>query len=173
MLTVVRQDVIIPTKIQGIDAMKFSSKGRYGLRAMIALAQGYHKGPISLAEIAESEDISLSYLEQLIAVLRRVGLVEGTRGARGGYQLTADPALITAGQVVRALEGPLAPAECVAEGVKPGFCRRQTICTSKPFWEQVRDSVAQVLDKTTLADLCTINGLKVRQMSLGRKKVEA
>ncbi len=173
MLTVVHQDVIIPTKVQGIDAMKFSSKARYGLRAMIALAQGYHKGPISLAEIADSEDISLSYLEQLMAVLRKAGLVEGTRGARGGYRLTAEPALITAGQVVRALEGPLAPAECVSEGVEPGYCRRQMVCPSKPFWEQVRDSVAQVLDTTTLADLCSADGLEVRQMSLRRRKVEA
>jgi Rrf2 family cysteine metabolism transcriptional repressor len=153
--------------------MKFSSRARYGLRAMVALAPGYSKGPISLAEIAESEDISLSYLEQLIALLRRAGLVEGTRGARGGYRLAADPALITAGQVVRALEGPLAPAECVAEGVEPGFCRRQTVCSSKPLWEQVRDSIAQVLDTTTLADLCTADGLGVKKMSLRRRKVEA
>jgi Rrf2 family cysteine metabolism transcriptional repressor len=153
--------------------MKFSSRAHYGLRAMIALAQGYRKGPISLAEIAETEDISLSYLEQLIAVLRKAGLVEGTRGARGGYRLTADPALITAGQVVRALEGPLAPAECVSEGVEPVYCRRQRVCPSKPFWEQVRDSIAQVLDTTTLADLCFADGSGVKKMSLRRRRVEA
>ena len=72
---------------------------------MIALAQGYRKGPISLAEIAKSEEISLSYLEQLMAILRKASLVEGIRGAHGGYQLTVDPASITAGQVVRALRG--------------------------------------------------------------------
>lgn len=141
--------------------MKFSSRARYGLRAMIALAQGYRRGPIPLAEISRSEDISLSYLEQLIAVLRRAGLVGGTRGAHGGYRLTADPALITAGQVVRALEGPLAPVDCVSEGVGAGYCRRQTVCPSKPLWEQVRDSIAQVLDTTTLADLCSTNELEV------------
>jgi Rrf2 family transcriptional regulator, cysteine metabolism repressor len=153
--------------------MKFSSRARYGLRAMIALAQGYSRGPISLAEISESEGISLSYLEQLMAVLRRAGLVGGTRGAHGGYQLTADPASITAGQVVRALEGPLAPAECVSEGVEPGYCRRQAVCPSKPLWEQVRDSIAQVLDTTTLADLCSADGSEGSQMSLRRRKVEA
>jgi len=153
--------------------MKFSSRARYGLRAMIALARGYRRGPISLAEVAESEDISLSYLEQLITVLRKAGLVEGTRGARGGYCLTANPALITAGQVVRALEGPLAPAECVAEGVEPGYCRRQAVCPSKPLWEQVRDSIAQVLDTTTLADLCSNDNLEIKQVSLRRSKVEA
>ncbi len=141
--------------------MKFSSRARYGLRAMIALAQGYHRGPLSLAEISRSEDISLSYLEQLIAILRRAGLVEGTRGAHGGYQLTAGPVSITAGQVVRALEGPLAPVECVSEGVEAGYCRRQTGCPSKALWGQVRDSIAHVLDTTTLADLCSTNELEV------------
>jgi Rrf2 family protein len=128
---------------------------------MIALAQGYRKGPISLAEIAKSEDISLSYLEQLMAVLRKASLVEGIRGAHGGYQLTADPASITAGQVVRALEGPLAPAECVSEGVEAGYCRRETVCPSRPLWQQLRDSIAHVLDTTTLADLCSTDGLEV------------
>jgi Rrf2 family cysteine metabolism transcriptional repressor len=141
--------------------MKFSSRARYGLRAMIALAQGYRKGPISLAEISRSEEISLSYLEQLMAVLRKASLVEGTRGAHGGYQLTADPASITAGQVVRALEGPLAPAECVSEGVESGYCRREMVCPSRPLWQQVRDSIAQVLDTTTLADLCSTDELEV------------
>ena len=154
-------DVKIPTKVPGIIAMKFSSRARYGLRAMIALAQGYRRGPISLAEIAESEDISLSYLEQLMAILRKASLVEGTRGAHGGYQLTADPVSITAGQVVRALEGPLAPTECVSEGGESGYCRRETVCPSKPLWEQVRNSIAQVLDTTTLADLCSTDKLEV------------
>jgi len=153
--------------------MKFSSRARYGLRVMIALAQGYRRGPISLAEIAGSEGISLSYLEQLIAVLRRAGLVEGTRGARGGYQLTADPASITAGQVVRALEGSLAPVQCVSEGAEPGYCRRQAFCPTKPLWERVRDSIAQVLDTTTLAGLCSADGSQLRQMSQRRSKVEA
>ena len=173
MLTGVRHGIKIPTEIQGIISMKFSSRARYGLRAMIALAQGYQKGPISLAEIARSEDISLSYLEQLITVLRRAGLVGGTRGAHGGYQLTADPASITAGQVVRALEGPIAPAECVSEGVVAGYCWRETVCPSKPLWEQVRKSIAQVIDTTTLADLCSTRESEISQVSQRRKKVEA
>lgn len=153
--------------------MKFSSRARYGLRAMIALAQGYQKGPMSLAEIAKSEDISLSYLEQLVTVLRRAGLVGGTRGAHGGYQLTADPASITAGQVVRALEGPIAPAECVSEEAGAGYCRREMFCPSKPLWEQVRNSIARVLDTTTLADLCSSQESEVSQASQRRRKVEA
>ena len=172
-LTGVCHNVKIPTKVPGIIAMKFSSRARYGLRAMIALAQGYQGGPISLAEIAKSEDISLSYLEQLVATLRRAGLVGGTRGAHGGYRLTADPASISAGQVVRALEGPIAPAECVSEGAGAGYCRRETVCPSKPLWEQVRNSIAQVLDTTTLADLCSTRESEVSQVSQRRRKVEA
>ena len=172
-LTGMYPDVIIPTKVPGIIAMKFSSRARYGLRAMIALAQSYPRGPMSLAEISRSEEISLSYLEQLMAILRKASLVEGIRGAHGGYQLTVAPAAITAGQVVRALEGSLAPAECVSEGVEAGFCSRETACPSKMLWEQVRDSVAQVLDTTTLADLCSADGLEVSQLSLRRRKVEA
>jgi len=172
-LTGMYPDVIIPTKVPGIIAMKFSSRARYGLRAMIALAQSYPRGPMSLAEISRSEEISLSYLEQLMAILRKASLVEGIRGAHGGYQLTVAPAAITAGQVVRALEGSLAPAECVSEGVEAGFCSRETACPSKMLWEQVRDSVAQVLDTTTLADLCSADGLEVSQLSLRRSKVEA
>jgi Rrf2 family protein len=116
---------------------------------------------MSLAEISRLEEISLSYLEQLMAILRKASLVEGTRGAHGGYQLTADPVSITAGQVVRALEGPLAPTECVSEGGESGYCRRETVCPSKPLWEQVRNSIAQVLDTTTLADLCSTDKLEV------------
>ena len=172
-LTGMYPDVIIPTKVPGIIAMKFSSRARYGLRAMIALAQSYPRGPMSLAEISRSEEISLSYLEQLMAILRKASLVEGIRGAHGGYQLTVAPAAITAGQVVRALEGSLAPAECVSEGVEAGYCSRETACPSKMLWEQVRDSVAQVLDTTTLADLCSADGLEVSQLSLRRSKVEA
>ena len=153
--------------------MKFSSRARYGLRAMIALAQDYQKGPMSLAEIAKSEDISLSYLEQLVTVLRRAGLVGGTRGSHGGYRLTADPASITAGQVVRALEGPIAPAECVSEEAGAGYCRRETFCPSRQLWEQVRNSVARVLDTTTLADLCSTREPEVSLASQRRRKVEA
>ena len=140
--------------------MKFSSKGHYGLLAMVALARSYSRGPLALTEIARSENISLSYLEQLIAILRKAGLVESTRGAHGGYQLTADPASVTVGQVLRTLEGPIAPAECASEVTNPGYCQRETDCPSKPLWEHVRDTIAQVLDATTLADLCPNGGVK-------------
>ena len=134
--------------------MRFSSKGHYGLRAMVALAHSYPGQPLALSEIARAENISLSYLEQIMASLRRAGLVQSTKGARGGYRLTAAPAEVTVGQVLRALEGPIAPAECASEVTNPGLCQREADCTSKVLWEHVRDTIAQVLDSTTLADLC-------------------
>jgi len=134
--------------------MKFSSKAHYGLLAMLALARSYPGKPVALAEIARSENISLSYLEQLIATLRRAGLVEAKRGARGGYQLSSKPSTVTAGQILRTLEGPLAPTECTSEAPGSGCCLRENDCPSKPLWEHVRANIAQVLDSTTLADLC-------------------
>lgn len=143
----------ILSKLLRIVDLKFSSRSHYGLRAMIALARSYPKGPLPLAEIARAENISLNYLEQLMAPLRKAGLVESTRGVKGGYELTSDPATVTVGQVVRTLEGPIAPAECASEIENPGCCQREMDCPSKTLWEHVRDNIAQVLDATTLADL--------------------
>ena len=152
----------IPSNLLGILDLKFSSRSHYGLRAMVALARCYPRGPVPLAEIARSEDISLSYLEQLIASLRKAGLVESTRGVHGGYELTANPKTVTVGQVVRTLEGPIAPAECASEIENLGCCQRETDCPSKILWEHVRDNIAQVLDATTLADLATSGEVGVR-----------
>jgi Rrf2 family protein len=143
----------ILSKLLRIVGLKFSSRSHYGLRAMIALARSYPKGPLPLAEIARAENISLNYLEQLMAPLRKAGLVESTRGVKGGYELTSDPAIVTVGQVVRTLEGPIAPAECASEIENPSCCQREMDCPSKTLWEHVRDNIAQVLDATTLADL--------------------
>ena len=119
---------------------------------MVALARSYPEGPVPLAEIAKAEGLSMSYLEQLMGCLRRGGLVASTRGVHGGYRLIDAPEAVTAGQVVRALEGPIALAECASE-VDPGCCERESDCASKHFWQMVRDNIAQVIDGTTLADL--------------------
>jgi Rrf2 family protein len=121
---------------------------------MTELAHAYGRGPIALSEVARVEHISLGYLEQLIAGLRRAGLVEGTRGASGGYQLARPPAEITVGEVYRVLEGPIAPVECVDVGYVAGSCEREPACASRSIWQRVQVSINQVLDSTTLADLC-------------------
>ncbi len=90
--------------------------------------------------------------------LRRAGLVEGSRGAYGGYELTRAPAAITAGDIVRALEGPLLLAACVGDGEVSGSCEREAVCSTKSMWLRLRDAVAEVLDSTSLADLCEETG---------------
>jgi Rrf2 family cysteine metabolism transcriptional repressor len=135
-------------------AVRVSSRAHYGLRAMTELARAYGHGPVALSEVARIEHISLGYLEQLRAALRRAGLVEAVRGAAGGYRLARAPAAITVGEIYRALEGPIAPVECTEDSYVPGSCEREPACASRTLWRRVRASIEQVLDSTTLADLC-------------------
>jgi len=134
--------------------MKLSTRGEYGLRAMVALANAYyHKGTLSLADIARQEGLSLSYLEQLIAALRRAGLVRAVRGAAGGYRLARPPDQITVGQVLRPLE-PLSITECSDPQADPNCCQRRAVCTARLVWLKVSQQITATLDSTTLADLC-------------------
>jgi len=132
--------------------MKLSTKGRYGVKAMFELALNYGEGPIAIKTIAEKQLISENYLEQLIAVLRKAGLVKSVRGAQGGYMLAMPPSQITVGQIIRALEGPLAPVECVMENEEPE-CDRAGYCVTRLVWEKIRDSIISTVDSITLQDM--------------------
>ncbi|WP_141504190.1 cysteine metabolism transcriptional regulator CymR [Paenibacillus luteus] len=123
--------------------MKISTKGRYGLTIMMELAAKFGEGPTSLKSIAERNQLSEHYLEQLVAPLRNAGLVKSIRGAYGGYILSKDPESITSGDVIRILEGPISPVDFTEEDDP---AKRQ-------LWLRIRDSIAEVLDSTTLADL--------------------
>ncbi|WP_096188263.1 cysteine metabolism transcriptional regulator CymR [Evansella halocellulosilytica] len=123
--------------------MKISTKGRYGLTIMIALAKKYGEGPVSLKSIAKDHNLSEHYLEQLIAPLRNAILVKSVRGAYGGYMLSKAPKEITAGDIIRVLEGPISPVE-VVEDEEPA---------KRDLWIKIRDAVKDVLDSTTLEDL--------------------
>lgn len=133
--------------------MKVSTRGEYGVRAMVALAHHYGGGPLSIAEIARQSNVPAAYLEQLIAPLRRAELVTSRRGARGGYVLARDPSEIRVGDVYRVMEGPVAPIECVSEDVTDQTCPLIGGCETRPIWLKVRDSIVEALDSTTLADL--------------------
>lgn len=135
--------------------LQVSQRAHYGLRAMTELAKSYGQRTVSLAEIAGVEHVPAGYLEQLAMPLRRAGLIEGTRGAHGGYQLARPPQELTVGAVVRALEGPVAPVECLLLEYVPGSCSREPVCLSRSVWQRVKESVDNVLDSITLADLCT------------------
>ncbi len=151
--------------------MKLSSRGHYGLRAMAQLALSYGTGPQALSDIARAEGLSMAYLEQIMSPLRRAGLVEGSRGVHGGYELSRSPELISAGEIVRALEGPLLLAACVGDGDVAGSCGRESVCATKTMWVRLHDSIAAVLDSTTLADLC-LAGAPDREAAGGHSDVD-
>jgi len=134
--------------------MKFSAKEQYGLRAMVELARRYGEGPISLHTVAQSQAISLAYLEQVIVPLRAAGLLDSTRGASGGYVLARNPSSVTVGDVLRALGGALVSFACVSDGSRAPCKRGAGSCAARQVWEQVQGRVSEALDATTLADLC-------------------
>lgn len=123
--------------------MKISTKGRYGLTIMMELAAKNGEGPTSLKSIAEKHQLSEHYLEQLIAPLRNAGFVKSIRGAYGGYILSKSPEDITSGDIIRVLEGPISPVDFTDEDDP----------AKRDLWIRIRDSIAEVLDSTTLANL--------------------
>jgi Rrf2 family transcriptional regulator, cysteine metabolism repressor len=139
--------------------MMFSTKAEYGVRVMVALARRADDSPVSLAEIAEGDGLPLAYLEHLVARLRKAGLVDSRRGAHGGYRLARAAQDITMAEVVEALEGSIAPIECITEGADGTLiCAREAVdddrvCASKLLWTRVRGSVVRTLEDTTLSDL--------------------
>ena len=138
----------------GSGAIAFSTKGEYGVRLMVQLGRHVGTGPASLAEIAAEEDLPRAYLEQLVVSLRDAGLVTSTRGAHGGYELARSPETISMAEVLRALEGPIAPMMCASDEPEHlALCDRSARCTVNVLWVRVRDAVAGALDSMTLADL--------------------
>ena len=128
--------------------MKISTKGRYGLTIMMELARRGNDKPTSLKTIAERHNLSEHYLEQLVSPLRNAGLVKSVRGAYGGYTLTQAPDKMTAGRVIRVLEGPISPVDFDTEDDP----------AKRDLWLRIRDSIAAVLDSTTLEDLISFEG---------------
>src|SRR4051794_3776407 len=121
---------------------------------MVQLARRLGTGPASLAEIAAEEDLPRAYLEQLVMSLRDAGLVTSTRGAHGGYELARDPASVRMGEILRALEGPIAPMFCATDDPEHAIlCDRSPRCTVTLLWVRVRDAVTGALDGMTLAAL--------------------
>jgi Rrf2 family protein len=134
-------------------AFHVSTRGEYGMRLMVDLARRWGSGTVSLHAVAERESLPEAYLEQLVAALRRSGLVTGKRGAGGGYMLARSPDEITAGAVVRALEGPIEPQICTAEGEAILNCVHEPSCGTRLVWLKLQSTIATALDSLTLADL--------------------
>jgi len=138
--------------------MMFSTKTEYGVRVMVELARRSGEDPVPLAEIASRGDLPLAYLEHLVARLRKAGLVDSRRGSRGGYLLARSPTEITMAEVVEALEGAIAPIECISEAPDGSIvCSRESdpahVCPTKLLWTRVRFAIVRTLQETTLADV--------------------
>src|ERR1700677_1798414 len=141
--------------------MMFSTKAEYGVRVMVELARragGEGGDPVPLAEIAAHDGLPWAYLEHLVARLRKAGLIDSRRGSRGGYMLARDAGEITMAEVVEALEGSIAPIECISQASDGRVvCSRESdpdhVCPTKLLWTRVRFSIVRTLRETTLADL--------------------
>ena len=131
--------------------MMISTKGRYALRVMIDLAENQKDGYLPLKEIAERQEISEKYLENILKTLVRHKLLTGLRGKGGGYRLTRSPEEYTVGGILRLTEGTLAPVACLEEGAKE--CPRRTNCRTVPMWEKLNFLINSYLDGITVADL--------------------
>lgn len=133
--------------------MKLSTKGRYGVMAMVDLAQFAALGPVALAEVAERQEISLSYLEQLFAKLRRAGLVTSVRGPGGGYKLAYAAEEIRIADVIAAVDEPIRTTGC-KPGTAKGCIQRSSRCVTHDLWEELGHQIHSYLNSVSLADVC-------------------
>ena len=132
--------------------MKITTKGRYGLRALIDLAQYSEIEPVSINSIATRQGISERYLEQLMALLKKADLIKSIRGAGGGYVLARDMEQISVGDVLRALEGNLEPVECAAFH-ETDSCEAAGGCVTKYVWQRINDSINQTVNEISIKQL--------------------
>lgn len=130
--------------------MKMTTRGRYGLRAMLELARCFGGPPVLMSTLARRERISRKYLHAILASLKSVGLVESSRGAGGGFRLSRHPSRIRVGDILRAVEGPLSLVECVA---RPSACNRSRTCTARRVWQKLSLAIERVLKDFTLKEL--------------------
>jgi Rrf2 family protein len=121
---------------------------------MVRLGRSYGTGPVPLTDLARQENLPLPYLEQIAGQLRRAGLVSSRLGVKGGYALARSPETVSMADIVRSLEGSLAPVSCLAEGGGPGECTHaDTPCSAHAFWEQLQGTITATLQSVTVADL--------------------
>ncbi|MDD7739290.1 MAG: Rrf2 family transcriptional regulator [Fusicatenibacter sp.] len=145
--------------------MKLSTKGRYGLRALIDLASHDGEGAVSIQSISERQGISESYLEQLVRPLRKAGLIESVRGAGGGYVLAKPADAISVGDILRVLEGSLDAVTCPANQ-ENGNCEEADFCVTRFVWQKINDSITNAVDGISLGELVREN------QKLSKRKIE-
>jgi len=129
--------------------MFVSTKGRYGLRAMLELALGYKGEPISIRDISKSQDISEKYLENILSILKNAKLVISRRGAKGGYAIAKPPEEIKLIWIINTLEGSISPVDCVDANI----CEKVSECVLYDVWKEIKDVIEKILSSITLKDL--------------------
>jgi Rrf2 family protein len=136
--------------ILGNKIMRLSTRTRYGVRAVLEIAVSQGGGPVQIKTIARRQDISVKYLEQLVAMLKSAGFVRSIRGAKGGYMLAKPANQIKLSDVFNALEGPVTPVECLED---ENYCARVADCATRQVWAEVQKAIEKVLQSMTLQDL--------------------
>ena len=139
-----------------------SNKTKYGLHALMNLSEKYNKGPVLIADLASEEKIPKKFLELILLDLKNNGILQSKKGKGGGYQLARDPSEVKIGQVIRILDGPLAPVSCVSQtAYKPcQECKDEHHCGIRLVMKDVREAMANILDKTSLADV----GMRIKTL---------
>lgn len=148
--------------------MRLSTKGEYASRAMLELALHYKDRPLHIRDISKAQDIPQRFLEQILLQLKRVGYLRSRKGPDGGYHLSIPPAEITVAEVIRVMDGPLAPIDCVSV-IAHEVCPHEDSCGLRWLWKEVRDAVAQILERTTFEELAR----KTKAVRVARKKIKA
>jgi Rrf2 family protein len=154
--------------------MRLSKRGEYGLRAMIMLAEPAEKSDalrmVQIKEISQREQISAKFLEQILLTLKNAGLLHSKMGIGGGYYLARTPKDITLGQIFRVLDGPVAPINCVSQmAYEPCGCPDEETCGLRLAMSDVRNSIADILDNTSLADVTKRQSIVRKKLGLARK----
>lgn len=148
--------------------MKISTKGEYGTRALLELARHYGQGPLQSSQIATRQSIPENYLNQILIILRRAGLIQSIRGPQGGHQLSRAPSEINLAEALQALEGPTAPRDCVGEGIQD--CTLYDVCAIRDVWEEVMLATDRVLNSVTLEALSKRQ--QARATQAGRQEIK-
>jgi len=132
--------------------MRLSTRGEYASRAMLELSLRYDEGPLHVREISEAQRIPRRFLEQILLLLKRAGYLKSRKGQKGGFVLAKAPSAITVAEVIRVMDGPLAPIDCVSVMAHEP-CPMEGTCGLRWLWKDVRDAVAGIMERTTFADL--------------------
>jgi len=149
--------------------MKLTLKGEYALRALLVLGLHYSRGIVSISQISREQNIPHRFLEQILTDLKSAGLVQSRRGISGGYQLARDPEDISVAEVIRHLEGALAPISCVSERFyEKCSCPDESRCAIRSVMKEIRDAVVRLAEKVSLADICgrsrLLNGQRIEAL---------